>query len=111
MATDKEKLLELLQYCPDDFESILFTYLNFYRDDFSATRIRSLISRIDRDVLMCKVIDLERTVRISHERATYIKSFLDGSMFNDEEPAKKEYMPCQIENAQAILNACDEITY
>lgn len=106
--TDKEKLLSILEYSSDDFESILLDYFRMYDDDFSATRVRSLISRIDRDVMMPKVLKLERAIKISSEMATYLEKYLKGEMFSDEKEAKK-HINLQIGHAQEIKNACERL--
>lgn len=106
--TDKEKLLSILEYSSDDFESILLDYFRMYDDDFSATRVRSLISRIDRDVMMPKVLKLERAIKISSERATYLEKYLKGEMFSDEKEAKK-HINLQIGHAQEIKNVCERL--
>jgi hypothetical protein len=108
--TDKEKLINLLENSLDDFESILFAYLRIYCDDFSATRVRSLMSRIDRDVLMPKVIQLENAVKTSSERATYLEIYLKGDMFTSEEEAKRN-INNQITHAQEIKRVCERIPF
>lgn len=106
--TDKEKLLDLIKYCPDDLESILFAYIQRYHDDFSAIRVRSLISKLDRDVLMIKILDLENAVRVSSERATWLNDYLNGRMYTTEEDVKKN-VGLQIEHANKIKKMCEDI--
>lgn len=108
--TDKEKLMSILEHSLDDFESILFAYLRVYYDDFSATRVRSLISRIDRDVLMTKVLQLENAARISSERATYLEMYLKGDMFTSKKEAEQN-IDKQITHAQEIKKVCERIPF
>lgn len=106
--TDKEKLLSILEHSLDDLESILFAYFHTYYEDFSATRVRSLISRIDRDVLMPKVRQLENAIKVSSERATYLEVYLKGDMYLSEEEAKK-CVNLQIAHAQEIKKICERL--
>lgn len=110
--TDKEKLIALLQSpsCPDDLESIIVNHLTVHRNDFSATRIRSLLSRIDRDILMGKILDLEKAVKISSERATYLDMYLSGEMYLSEDEAKL-MAPIQRNHAKEIKKVCETIPY
>jgi hypothetical protein len=100
--------MSLLEHSLDDFESILFAYFHTYYEDFSATRVRSLISRIDRDVLMTKVLKLENAIKISSERATYLEMYLKGDMFTSEKEAK-EHVDLQITHAQEIKKICERL--
>ena len=108
--TDKEKLLSILEYSSDDFESILFAYMQKYNEDFSATRVLSLMSRIDRDILMKKVLELERAIKISSERARYLETYLKGDMYKSAEEAK-DHVDIQIGHAQTIKDVCEQITF
>ena len=42
---------------------------------------------------------------VANERAVYLKSYLSGSMWPTEELVKEHLQP-QIDNAQAIIDAC-----
>ena len=108
--TDKEKLLSIIEYSSDDLESILFAYLQKYYEDFSATRVLSLMSRIDRDILMEKVFELERAIKISYERAKYLETYLQGKMYRSAEEAK-DHVDIQIGHAQTIKDVCEQITF
>ena len=52
-----------------------------------------------------KVYNLEMVKSISKERAFYLKTYLEGNMWKDEESARKNLQP-QIDNAKAIIDAC-----
>lgn len=105
--SDKEKLQSLLERCPDSFESIILTYLLTFTDDFSATRIRSLMSKIDQNVLQFKILGLEGAVKISSERATYVEEYLSGRMYTTEEAAR-ENVGKQIEHVRRIKEVCEK---
>ena len=102
--SDKEKLLKILDYCDENIEQILFEYLATYYKDFSALRIYNFISDLN-EKLYHKIADLENIKSISKERAFYLKTYLSGEMWKDEESAKRNLQP-QINNAQVIIDAC-----
>lgn len=108
--TDKEKLLEILSYFNEpprnapSLEYILGAYIEEYEEDFSALRLHNMITDLE-CYLNIKLKKLEEARFVANERATYLKRYLDGSMWKDEEIAK-EYVQPQIENAQAIIDAC-----
>lgn len=106
--TDREKLLEFLsRYDIKSIEEILLCYLDKYNEDFSAERLNVLIGNLN-CYLGNKIIKLDQARFVANERATYLKRYLDGSMWKDEKTAK-EYLQPQIENAQAIIDACKSI--
>ena len=107
--TDKQKLLELLKYFTDSvtFEDIVMIYMARYSEDFSAARICNFIERLNRSELD-KIAELERVNRIAHERATYLKCYLEGKMYESEEVAR-ECVGLQIENAKAILESTERV--
>lgn len=103
--TDREKLLGLLnEYKIDSIEAIFSCFLDVYRDDISVRTMYSLMKTLNAH-FEHKVDKLEMAKFVANERAGYIKNYLMGKMFNNEEEAK-QYVDCQIENAQAIINAC-----
>ena len=108
--TDKQKLLKLLNYFGDasTFEDIVGGYMSYYSDDFSASRICNFIQMLNRDPLLDEIAKLERTNRIAHERATYLKCYLEGNMYESEEVAK-QCVDLQIENAKAILESTERV--
>lgn len=105
--TDKEKLQRLLEHIEDhaNIEEILIHYLYDYNDEFSATRIKDLVDSINQRFLYPKIDELTHTKSVAKERATYIKTYLEGKMWKDEESARKNLQP-QINNAQAIIDIC-----
>ena len=109
--TDKQKLLELLKHDFADyvaFEDIVVVYMSRYSDDFSATRICNFIQMLNRDPMLDKIAKLEKVNRIANERATYLKCYLEGKMYESEEVAR-ECVDLQIENAKAILESTERV--
>lgn len=100
--TDKEKLKQMLPYSLDSFEDIVSQYLRLFISDFSPSRLRNLIKTLD-IFLDTKVHCYELAVGNSLEKASYLKSYLEGKMFKDEEIAR-ENVGCQIRNAQSIID-------
>lgn len=107
--TDKQKLLELLKYFTDSvtFEDIVMIYMARYSEDFSASRICNFIERLNRSELD-KIAEIEHATRIAHERATYLKCYLEGNMYESEEVAR-QCVDMQIENAKAILESTERV--
>lgn len=105
--TDKEKLMGILGFMGNmmSFEEIVCTYLNYHDKDFSASRLKNLMDILNHKYLDEKIKALEETQFVANERATYIKTYLEGKMWKDEESAKANLQP-QIENALAIIDAC-----
>ena len=52
-----------------------------------------------------KIDELVSLKYVAEERAGYIKKYLEGKMWPTEELAR-EYLQPQIDNAQAIIDAC-----
>lgn len=103
--TDKEKLLHILKtYKVDSMKAILNCYLETYYHDISTRQISDLMNDLNR-YLAYKVIDLETLRSVANERARYLKSYLNGDMWLTEEAARENVQP-QIDNAQAIIDAC-----
>ncbi len=104
--TDKEKLVNILRTTDaTTFEDIITTYLYYYPMDFSIIRLKALIDKLNNEYLNDKIKKLDQARFIAKERAGYLKRYLDGSMWKDKETAKYNLEP-QIENAQAIIDAC-----
>ena len=104
--TDKQRLQYIIDNTPqDDIESIMEHFLFNYAYKMPIDTVNGLYKQI-RDVLDTKIEDCRKLQFVARERARYLKSYLDGSMWKDEELAKK-YLQPQIENAQAILDACE----
>ena len=108
--TDKEKLTSILGVMGNamSFEEIICTYLNYHNQDFPASRLKNLMDILNHKYLDEKIKALEEIQFVANERAGYLKCYLDGSMWKDEEAAKKNLQP-QIENAQAIIDACGKV--
>ena len=107
--TDKQKLTEWLFHCHDSatLEDIVLSYMKVYGRDFSASRICNFIERLNRSEID-KIAEIERTARIACERATYLKCYLEGKMYESEEVAR-ECVGLQIENAKAILESTERV--
>lgn len=108
--TDRERLLGLISGCNefgmDSIENIFNYFLYVYHNDISITTMYSLIKTLNLH-LEDKIEDLERARFVANERAGYIKKYLEGKMWKDEETAKM-YLQPQIDNAQAIIDACND---
>lgn len=106
--TDREKLLHLLDvYKMDSISAILNCFLDAYGDDINIRTIHRMAENLN-DYIGYRVDKLESARFVANERAGYIKKYLEGKMWKDEETAKK-YLQPQIENAQAIIDACKSI--
>ena len=103
--TDREKLLDMLnEYQMDSFEAILNCFLMMYGDSISIRRIHRLTKTLN-DYLGHRIDGLESARFVANERAGYIKKYLEGKMWPTEEVAR-QYLQPQIDNAQAIIDAC-----
>jgi hypothetical protein len=100
--TDKEKLEAMLPYSADNFEDIISLYINLYGADFTLSRLHDLTKLIDK-FLMVKVHCYELAIDNSLEKASYIKSYLEGKMWKDERSAKAN-VNSQIKNAESIID-------
>ena len=108
-VTDKQKLSEWLNLCKEtaSFEDIVYSYMTVYSCDFSTRRINDFQQSINKH-LSAKIDEVERAARIAHERATYLKCYLEGKMYASEEVAR-ECVDLQIENAKAILESTERV--
>ena len=107
--TDKQKLLEWLEYCNDEMslEDIINEYIIIRWQDFSASRLNDFLMKLN--VRMASAINVsEMANRVAHERATYLKCYLEGKMYESEEVAR-ECVDLQIENAKAILESTERV--
>lgn len=103
--TDGEKLLEILGNYPKvSLETVLNLFFEEYGDTIPASRVNWMISNLN-DYLDYKINKLEQVQCIAHERANYLKTYLNGDMWATEEAARVNLQP-QIDNAQAIIDAC-----
>ena len=107
--SDKQKLLEWLELCrdTDSLEDIVYSYMAVYSCDFSVRRINDFEQLINKH-LSAKISEIECAARIAHERATYLKCYLEGKMYASEEVAR-ECVGLQIENAKAILESTEKV--
>lgn len=109
MMSDKQKLLEWLSKYDDGarLEDIIFGYMAIYSKDFSAQRINDFLKQLNIH-LDYEISNMTNTVRIAHERATYLKCYLEGKMYENEEVAK-QCVDIQIDNAKAILESTERV--
>lgn len=108
--TDKQKLLEHIERYTCDltsFEDIVEGFMACNHKDFSAWRINNLIVMLHK-LLQEEIDKNEMVVRVAHERATYLKCYLEGKMYENEEVAK-QCVDLQIENAKAILERTEKV--
>ena len=107
--TDKQKLMDWLYHCSDTatFEDIVHSYMQVYGRDFTASRICNFMERLNRSEID-KIAEIERGVRVAHERATYLKCYLEGNMYASEEVAR-QCVDIQIENVKAILESTERV--
>lgn len=108
--TDKQKLLEYIERYTCDltsFEDIVEGFMDCNHKDFSAWRINNLIVMLHK-LLQEEIDKNEMVVRVAHERATYLKCYLEGNMYASEEVAR-QCVGLQIENAKAILERTEKV--
>jgi hypothetical protein len=103
--TDKEKLEGLLPYSTDRLEDIVAQYLRLFIADFTPSRLRSFIKMLE-IFLDTKISVYEMAVNNSFEKASYLKTYLEGKMWKDEESAKAN-VSSQVKNAESILYLCN----
>ena len=104
--TVREKILRILDnHQPETFTQFLDCYMDAFYRDFSARQLHNMSIIINRN-LKYKIDKLEELRYVARERATYLKSYLNGDMWLTEEAAKENVQP-QIDNAQDIIDACD----
>jgi hypothetical protein len=104
--TDIQKIKEILKSNqPKCFEDFVCAYLNIYYDDFSVDRLFDLVERLNSIFMKGKIRQLDNVKSVAYERATYLKRYLDGKMYNDEQTAKAN-VEVQRNNAQFIIDVC-----
>ena len=104
--TDKQRLQYILDNTDSvSLESIFMQYFTEFSSDTPVATMMELLSQIT-NVLEVKVQVLNRATCIADERARWVKDYLEGRMWPDEETAKKNVQP-QINNCQAIIDACN----
>ena len=103
--TDAEKLLRLIDaYKMDSITTILHCFLDVYGDDIDMRTIHRMAKDLN-DYVGYRIDKLESARFVANERAGYIKKYLEGKMWPNEELAR-QYLQPQIDNAQAIIDAC-----
>lgn len=103
--TDKERLKNILDITPGDYiDEILSVYLFYHRNDLSFETIDKMYGQLC-ELRDWKIDELVSLKYVAEERAGYIKKYLEGKMWPTEELAR-EYLQPQIDNAQAIIDAC-----
>ncbi len=100
--TDKEKLEGMLPYSTDNLEDIVSHFLRLHISEFSPSRLRNFIKMLE-IFLDTKIHCYEITVDNAYEKACYLKSYLEGRMWKDEESARAN-VGSQIKNAESIIN-------
>ena len=104
--SEKQRLLNILSRCEDNVsvESVIYTFLQEADKDYSDLRLNRFIIGLT-EILYDKQLEYERIARVSLERATYLKNYLDGKLYKDEETARK-CVDMQKAHAQKIIDVC-----
>ena len=104
--SEKQRLLNILSRFGEDIsvESVIYTFIREADKDYSDLRLNRFIMGLT-DILYDKQLEFERVARVALERATYLKNYLDGTLYKDEETARK-YVDIQKQNAQVIIGVC-----
>lgn len=107
--TDREKLLGIINGNDklNFIEDILKQYLYAYYDNISSLQLSEMMADIN-NTLREKVRGFNKMKCVAEERAFYLKTYLSGEMWLTEEAAKANIQP-QIDNAQAIMDACKNL--
>lgn len=100
--TDKEKLEGMLPYSGDSFESIVEQFIRLHLYEFTPSRLRNLMKTLE-VFLDTKIHYYELATDNAHEKAHYIKTYLEGKMWKNEESAKAN-VGSQIANAESIIH-------
>lgn len=107
--TDKEKLEQILKHHNNSsIEDIFMCYLRCYPEDFTAMRMKDFIDSLNQKHLYPMIENFSEMRDIADEKATYLKSYLEGKMWKDEESAKRNLEP-QLRNVQAIIDECEKV--
>lgn len=100
--TDKEKLELMLPYSTDSLEDTVAHFLRLHINEFPPSRLRNFIKMLE-VFLDTKIHCYEIAVDNAYEKAHYLKSYLEGRMWKDEESARAN-VGSQIKNAESIIN-------
>ena len=100
--TDKEKLESLLPYTDGSLEEIVSHFLRLHIGEFTPSRLRNFIKTLE-IFLDTKISCYELAVENSYEKASWIKQYLEGKMWKDEEAARAN-VGAQIKNAESVIH-------
>jgi hypothetical protein len=64
-----------------------------------------MISALNNKIVSPRIAYDEHVIDIAMEKATYLKAYISGAMYETEESAKI-HAPVQAQNAEAIIAAC-----
>ena len=108
ISSDRDRFINILNsgHCGDTFENILTAYIHTFGDTISADQCCQIIELLS-NILYPKIAKLNNIKRVSKEHATYLESYLSGKMYKDSDDLNK-YKDIQRENAQAIIDVCNE---
>ena len=105
----KDRFMKLLESSNSiTFESIITEYIHNYGTSIPADECCQIIELLSA-ILYPKITRLNAIKRTAKERATYLKSYLDGTMYNNDDETFIKYRDIQKNNVQAIIDECDEI--
>ena len=105
MVLTEQEIVDAIDENHIKIEDVLYLYLNTHSDAFSPTRIFALIQCLQNGYLLERITHLELTRAHSREMAFYLKKYLEGNMYVDDEVAKK-HASFHAKQAESIMNAC-----
>lgn len=104
--TEKEQFLYVLNnHTPETLEDFICAYLALFDSQFPASRINELINTLNDGFLSPKISKQENAIAVSREKASYLKTYLEGGMYTSKE-AEEKNKPAQVKNAETIINIC-----
>ena len=92
----------LLKQKSEDLSELLPEFIKENRDKFSVWSLFELMNNINARCLGPALKQQCLSMDLAHERAVYIKRYLDGDLYTSEEAAR-EALPRQQENAKKIV--------
>ena len=104
--SDKEKLLKYINEHDGSFEKLIFGYIRENKKDFPTSRIFSINKNLNEWFIGMWINQTESSMNVIKDHAGYLKSYLEGKMWTSRESAE-ENTPMQIQNAEIIINACE----
>ena len=101
MATGKERIMEFIDILPDGLSSaeIVICIFNRFISKQDTQTISDIILGISSS-LAASIRESGQDRKAIHERATYLKMYLNGEMYTDDKP---EYKAVQANNADEII--------